>query len=278
MIKVLILGNGFIGSKLNQTLCAKNLSCQLITQSGLDYKNSRVLSNFIKENSFTHAVNCSGFTGRPNVDACETNKQACWVYNVEVAHTIDTVCNNYNIKCIHVSSGCIYTGYEKNFTEEDEPNFGIYSGVSSFYSKSKHAFETILNKEKSALLRIRMPYTNLREEKNYLYKILKYDNLINFKNSVTSVTDLCNFIFHFIHIHTPGIYNVINPQPISAQEVVEIFKKYKKFNPNWKFIDMNNLNVIANRSNCILSDAKIKSLGLGLTDSYCSIEECIKSL
>lgn len=278
MISVLIIGNGFIGSKLSKFFEEKKIQCRVITQRAVNYKDYNTLYNFIREVRPTHVVNCSGYTGKPNVDACELNKQTCWEYNVTVAHNIDTVCKALDVKCIHVSSGCIYTGYEKQYTEEDEPNFGIYSDVSSFYSKSKHAFETVINKEKSALLRIRMPFTNIREDKNYLLKILNYNNLINFKNSVTSVADLCNFIFHFLHMFMPGIYNVVNPQPICAQEVVDIFRVYNKINPNWKFVEIKDLNIIANRSNCILSADKIKNIGLCLTDSYTSIEECIKVL
>ena len=58
------------------------------------------------------------------------------------------VCANLGVKLVHVSSGCIYDGYEKDFTEEDPPNFCWEADKrywkerdshlrSSFYSSSK---------------------------------------------------------------------------------------------------------------------------------------------
>lgn len=278
MRKILILGRGFIGTKLFNFLTEKNLDVLAFNQNILDYTNEYKLASFLRENNFTHIINCCGYTGVPNVDGCESNKDLCWKYNVIVSSLIDKLSTRYNIKAIHVSSGCIYSGYEKDFEETDIPNFGLYNPSSSFYSKSKHAFETIFEKNHNVILRIRMPFTSLRESKNYLYKILKYDNLISFKNSLTSVDDLNEFILKFLDVYQPGIYNVVNPTPLCAEDIVSIFKSIKKVNPNWQFVQTKDLNIVANRSNCVLSADKIKSLGLGLTNTIESVEKCIKLL
>jgi dTDP-4-dehydrorhamnose reductase len=277
--KILILGRGFIGTHLNNFLNDKNHNVFFASQDIIDYKSDYKLAKFIRDNNFYVVINCSGYTGVPNVDACELNKDLCWLYNVVAPNTIDKVCSDYNIKCVHISSGCIYSGYDTEYSEIDIPNFGLYSNVSSFYSKCKHAFETIFNKNHSAIFRIRMPFTNTKENKNYLYKILKYDNLISFKNSFTNVYDLCLFTEKFItEFYSPGIFNVVNPGPMDAKEVVDIFKKHNKVNPNWNFVDISDLNIIAGRSNCVLSTNKIKTMGLELPGSFKSVEDCIKVL
>ena len=278
MSNILVIGRGFIGTKLHAHLSERKRSVICISQKNVDYTNEHILVRYLKENSFSHVINCCGYTGTPNVDGCESNKDLCWQYNVTVANAIDRICAQNNIKCMHVSSGCIYTGYDKDYEETDTPNFGLFNAHSSFYSKSKHAFETVYNKTNSAVLRIRMPFTSLRENKNYLYKLLKYDNLISHKNSLTSVEDLCDFIHKFIDAFIPGIYNVVNPNPLNAQEITTIMKKYAKVNVNWKFVDIKDLNIIAGRSNCVLSSNKLKSLGLCLPDSHVSLDTCIKEL
>ena len=278
MHKVLILGRGFIGTKLFNFLTEKSVDVVALNQNVFDYTNEYKLSSFIRDNNFSHIINCSGYTGYPNVDGCETNKDLAWKYNVEVAHNIDKVAVRHNRKAIHVSSGCIYTGYEKEFEETDVPNFGLFNPSSSFYSKSKHAFETIFEKQHSAILRIRMPFTGLKESKNYLYKILKYNDLISFKNSLTSVDDLNEFILKFLDKFEPGIFNVVNPNPMTAQEIVDIFKSVHKVNPQWRFVEIKDLNIVAGRSNCVLSTDKINRLGLCLPDSRISVERCIKLL
>jgi len=277
-VKVLVLGKGFIGSKLIDFLRLKDVDTFGIAQNEINYTSSRALANLLRDYNFTHVINCCGYTGVPNVDGCESNKEDCWKYNVVIASKIDSLVKYYNKKMIHISSGCIYTGYEKEFEETDVPNFGLFNPQSSFYSKTKHAFETIIDTHCSAIFRIRMPFTGLRENKNYLYKLLKYDNLISMPNSLTGVNDLNELVYKFILDFRPGLYNVVNPQPLTAKEIVDIMKKYNINNVNWKFIDISNLNTVANRSNCVLSANKLKSLGLSLPDTLVSLENCIKSL
>ena len=83
---------------------------------------------------FDVAVNCSGYTGKPNVDACEDEKWKCWEYNVTAPVRTAETLNLFRIPVIHISSGCIYEG-DEFFTEDHMPNFGLYTDHSSFYSK-----------------------------------------------------------------------------------------------------------------------------------------------
>jgi dTDP-4-dehydrorhamnose reductase len=180
---------------------------------------------------------------------------------------------------VQIGSGCIYNGYDKEYSEEDEPNFGLYSDDSSFYSKCKHASEILLDNTCVYILRIRIPFTFKNVSKNYLTKLLKYDNLIDESNSVTSVTDLNNFIFRFLHVlkEIPGgIYNVVNPTPVKASDVVQILKNNGIENKNWNFIETSQLNTKAKRSNCVLSTKKIEKFNLSMPNSLESIERDVK--
>ena len=42
--------------------------------------------------------------------------------------------SNTQVPILHISSGCVYIGHQKDFTEEDVPNFDFNNG--SFYSGS----------------------------------------------------------------------------------------------------------------------------------------------
>ena len=131
-------------------------------------------------------------------------------------------------------------------------------------------------------LRIRMPFCDYDSPRNLLIKLLKYDNLVKFKNSLTSIDDLSFFVNKFIerqlYKSDPGIYNVTNPGAVDAAEIISILSKNNLINENWKFVDIENLNLKANRSNCVLSSEKLASMGLSLPDVNISLDKCAKAL
>ena len=121
-----------------------------------------------------------------------------------------------NIKLINITSGCIYTDTNTPYEETDTPNFGIdsndYGSQSSWYSKTKHALELCLNGFTNVYnLRIRMPIcNNFNLSKNYLTKLLKYNNLLEEVNSKTVIEDLITVINKIINVEDipTGTYNL----------------------------------------------------------------------
>lgn len=283
MYNVLILGKGFIGNSLFEHLSNKVFNLSLFSKKELDYTNEDVLDKHLlslqKRNLPDIIINASGYTGVPNVDACESDKDNCFKYNVNVPLSIVRVANKHKIPVIHIGSGCIYSGYEKEYSEEDIPDFGLYNPNSSFYSKCKHISEMVLDQSVVYIFRIRIPFEAKPSRKNYLTKLLNYDKLINCKNSITSVSDLCVFTEKFIAIHKTlpgGIYNVVNEGSVTAEQVVDILKKYGLENKNWEYIKVSDLNTIAQRSNCVLSTEKIRNFNIQLPNAIESIERDIK--
>jgi dTDP-4-dehydrorhamnose reductase len=271
MNNVLIVGAGYVGNELFSFVNKEKANYFLYSRKNLDYADQSVLHKFLLNNGITHVVNCSGFTGRPNVDEGELKKKECWDLNVVTPLTISRTCKALGINFIHISSGCIYTGYEKEFTEEDEPNFGLFN-ESSFYSKTKHAFETLNNY--GCTIRVRMPFSGDLHERSYFTKILKYDKLINFKNSKTSISDLAYFIEYIvtnnISANQIGIINFVNPGAKDTEYIVNRMKVFGFENKNWEFVDLKDINIKAPRSNCVLSIEKLKNM---FPDFYIETEE-----
>jgi len=98
--------------------------------------------------------------------------------------------------------------------------------------------------------------------------ILKYNNILEEINSKTVIEDLLHVINKIINIEElpSGVYNCVNPEPLKTTEVCDILDKHGLWNPNWKFINYNQLkeHIVANRSNCILSIDKVKEYGLDM--------------
>jgi dTDP-4-dehydrorhamnose reductase len=264
MANVLILGKGYIGEELFSHLAIPLSTIgnvYLFSRKTFDYHDESKLRKFIGNKDITHIINCAGFTGRPNVDEGETKKQLCWDLNVRLPLMLSKVCKVFGINYFHISSGCIYDGYTKDYDEEDVPNFGMFND-SSFYSKTKHAFETL--NDYGCTIRVRMPFSNTLHERNYLTKILNYDNIINVKNSKTYIPDLCSFLRFVIEQEhraaSIGVINFVNPHALNTSSVVQLMTDAGLENKNWRYVDIADLAIKAPRSNCVLSIKKLQDM------------------
>jgi dTDP-4-dehydrorhamnose reductase len=264
--KILILGKGYIGNHLYNFL-KQSCDVEIVGSSDLNYHDVHALRYYLCKNQIETVINCSGFTGRPNVDEAESRKAECWELNVNSPLRITSMCNSIGVRYIHISSGCIFTGYDKKFTEKDDPNFGLFD-YSSFYSKSKHAYELGSKHMRVEVIRLRMPICNdLNSGRNYLTKIMKYPNLVDFLNSKTYVPDLCEFIGKLLQtkLYATGqiIYNVVNGEPLTTKRVIEILNEnnkgnWPKLDPNW--VNIEELKIAAPRSNCVLDNSKANAI------------------
>lgn len=281
-MKILLIGKGYVGNYLAKN--NKEHSITHISKSDVDYTDYETFVKFLQreghypKSQYDWIINCTGYTGKPNVEACEQDKENCYFYNVTVPLYLTKVANIFKIPIIHIGSGCIYDGYLQEYTEEDLPNFGADSYRSSFYSKTKHTFEKLSEHLDRYIFRIRIPFNGVAEPKNYLWKLLHYDNLISQQNSITNVDDLTEFVFKFIAKKPElGIYNVVNKGSIEAKEVAELLKQNGLENPNWKFVSLTDANFKVGRSNCKLSTQKIESIGLELPSVNESVDKAIKA-
>jgi len=278
MKKILILGYGYVGGYLYSELKKKH-DVVIVRKEFLDYTNSKDLTKFLFSSKFDYVVNAFGFTGRPNVDQGELEPELCYELNTFAPLRVSTVCQCLGINYVHISSGCIYTGYEKPFKEEDEPNFGFYDEESSTYSKSKHAYE--MASDYGLILRVRMPFCDKLHERSYLTKIKKYDNLINLTNSKTYIPQLIKFIDKIIRLgfeaKEKDIVNFVQPNPMSTDAIVSLMHEHKLSNPNWDWVQFEELNCKANRSNCVLDTDKLSNdYGFHPIDEKVAIRSALK--
>jgi dTDP-4-dehydrorhamnose reductase len=287
-MKILILGKGYIGNYLAPFLKKQGHNVFQFSKQTLNYSDPSLLGNYLKNvEAVDWVINCSGFTGTPNVDSCEDHKEECYYYNVTVPLYITKVCNELNIPIIHIGSGCVYSGYNKIYTENDPTDFGADNPHSSTYSKTKDTFEKLSQNMKRYIFRIRIPFNGVYEPKNYLYKLYKYNNLITKQNSITCVDDLLVFVDKFIQkfhrlnksndgvLDNYGVYNVVNTGSIDGAEVVDMLTYYNVVNPDWKFVTIQQANFRVARSNCILSTQKLEDLKLSLPPVWDSLNKAI---
>jgi dTDP-4-dehydrorhamnose reductase len=271
--KYIIIGAGYIGKYLFKKLAP---DASLFVGHVCDTK---ILESILLEGYPGHVlINCAGKTGRPNIDWCEDHKDQTFGANVGLPVMIAEMCKKLGKYWIHIGSGCIYDGYERDWDEEDAPNF-----YGSFYSKSKIWSQDILaGYDEPLVLRIRMPIDENLEERNYISKIVKYARegkaIFSLPNSMTILSDLANAIKFLGERGETGEFNVVNNGVVESQDILELYKTYIDPSLDFKIGDKDIIEstLKAKRSNCILSCDKLEGIGFRMPDLSKSIEKILK--
>ena len=272
-MKYLLIGkNGYVGKKFCLIPKLKN-NLISIGRDTLNYYDKALLSNFIIKNKIRFLINAAGYTGKPNVDACESAKYECLQGNAVLPGIIREVCEDLKIPWGHVSSGCIYSGRRpdgKGWAEDDEPNFSFRSPPCSFYSGTKALGEEVLEgAENCYIWRLRIPFNEERSPRNYLQKLLNYDSLLEAENSVSHLEEFVQKCVECFEKEVePGIYNMTNPGSVTTQQVTEWMREEGVTDKQFKFFEDEEqfMSKAAKtpRSNCVLDTTKSEKAGIGI--------------
>ena len=250
----------------------------------LDYANPAALAAALRAHKVTFVINAAGYTGKPNVDACELHKTECLFGNGVLPGVIAEACESAGVPWGHVSSGCIYTGKRPDgtgFTEADAPNFTFRQNNCSYYSGTKALGEEILaGRPEVFIWRLRIPFDHREGPRNYLTKLMRYQSLLEAENSISQLHEFVAATFACWEKRVPfGIYNVTNPGYVTTREVVDLIlesgvhpKAYHFFTDETEFM---RLAAKTPRSNCVMSSAKLASVGITLTPVRVAIQRAL---
>jgi UDP-glucose 4,6-dehydratase len=297
---VILLGStGYVGGAFAKALRERGIEFAAPSRAEMDYTKFEALAEYIRKTKAEFLFNAAGYTGKPNVDACEVNRadtlQGNTLFPAMVAHA----CTAANVPFGHVSSGCIFSGakiseggktrVEKDllqpepqrvlkkhpeaihgFTEDDEPNFTFRNPPCSFYSGTKAlAEESIRTVGKSYIWRLRIPFDEVDSPRNYLSKVQNYPKVYENVNSLSHRGDFVNACIDTWQKRAPfGIYNVTNPGFVTTSEVVgmieEVLKPKRKFEFWADDQEFYKTAAKTPRSNCILDTTKLAAAGVAV--------------
>src|SRR5690606_40565623 len=126
-------------------------------------------------------------------------QQICHVGNAVLPGRTAVACAAAGVPGGHVSSGCIFSGSRPDgsgFREDDAPNFSFRSPPCSFYSGSKALGEEVLQGEGNLYIwRLRIPFNEVDNPRNYLTKLQRYSTLLEATNSISQLDEFCAATF-----------------------------------------------------------------------------------
>ena len=108
---VFLLGaSGYIGQAFGKEMIQRGIPFRTISRKEINLADHRFLVAALRKEKPKFVINAAGFTGKPNVDACENQRGETITGNVTLAQTVAQACHEVGIMLGFVSSGCIYTG------------------------------------------------------------------------------------------------------------------------------------------------------------------------
>lgn len=294
---VLLGASGYIGQAFATELRRRSAPFVPLTRKALDYTQFDILFDYVRKVKPELVINAAGYTGKPNVDGCEFARADTFQGNTLFPQMVGRVCLLTKTPFGHVSSGCIYVGAKvltngkpktrKNladfelqrvfndhpeqfygFNEFDEPNFSFRSPPCSFYSGTKAlAEEGLRSLDQVYIWRLRIPFDEFDNPRNYLSKIQHYPKVYNNINSLSHRGDFVRACLDLWERRAPfGIYNVTNPGAVSTRQVVDMIEKTLKPQRTFEFwkndAEFYSLAARTPRSNCILDVAKLQAAGV----------------
>jgi len=276
----LLGGSGYVGQAYQALLTRKNIPFRNLRRAELDYTDRVTLRAALLRDKPAFLINAAGYTGKPNVDACELDKHACLFGNAVLPGIIADACADAGVPWGHVSSGCIFTGARPDgtgFTEDDTPNFTFRTNNCSFYSGTKALGEEVLAGKPSVYIwRLRIPFDQHESPRNYLTKLMRYKTLLAAENSISQLEEFVTATFACWEKRVPfGTYNVTNPGHVTTHEVVDLIlksgvcpKEYVFFKDETDFMQKA---AKTPRSNCVMSSAKLAAVGITLTEVHAAV-------
>lgn len=295
---ILLLGaSGYIGQAFSTALRQRQLDFLPISRRELDYTRFDSLLALLRQRKPAFLINAAGYTGKPNVDACELAKADTLAGNTLFPQTVAHACAVVGVPWGHVSSGCIYSGAKiqmpvgsriepdltredlrrivaqepgrvLGFTESDVPNFSFRHGPCSFYSGSKAlGEEAIAGLGQSYVWRLRIPFDECDNSRNYLSKVQRYAKVYDNVNSISHRADFANACLDLWERRAAfGVYNVTNPGFVTTRQVVELITEILKPAKRFEFWsgDEEFYRIAAKtpRSNCVLDVSKLLAAGV----------------
>lgn len=310
---ILLLGaTGYIGEAFARALRERKQEFTALARKQLDYTKFDLLLKFLREKKPAFLINAAGYTGKPNVDACEDAKADTLAGNTLFPEMLAHACLLEKIPWGHVSSGCVYTGAKivengvsriekdmtrpglrelpetnhdavRGYTETDHPNFTFRDPPCSFYSGTKGlAEEVISGVGQSYIWRLRIPFDEYDGPRNYLSKLQRYVKVYDNVNSISHRADFVNACLDLWERRAPfGTYNITNPGYITSHQVVRMIERilqpHRPFE-YWKNDEeFYHLAAKTPRSNCVLDVSKLLATGVKIRPVEEAIEHSLRN-
>lgn len=205
-MKILVIGNGFLGKPLAKYLNADVWTKRLNKITAEDLEPYGVIINTAAKTS---------------IDWCEENRLEAFQTNMLDAGELAILTRYLNKKLVFFSSGCIFKSIDHKDVkyEDSKPN------PQCIYTYTKLMAEDMIKviDPNALIIRPRLLISEKSSPRNTIDKLLSYKYIINTQESATILEDLIPKVKELIDQGVTGPVNVFNEGTISPSEIANAF-------------------------------------------------------
>lgn len=270
----LIIGRGYVGAAMAEEFSFSKTPFAVANRSCVELASSfGEMVDYFRSTGATCVVNCGAFIAGGRADNCEDYKADNFLGNLVFPSMVANACELLGIRLLHVSTACLFIGHNFGFgySETDTPHLsfrarndcGVYVGAKQL------AEEVVARYNKSWICRIRLPFDQYDNPRNYITKIRSYPKVVDAFNSLSHRGDFCRICREMIERNVEfGTYNVVNEGAIWTHEIVDRLGIKVDW---WDNQEFEKTVARTPKSTCTLSVAKLKRAGIAVR----SVDEAI---
>jgi dTDP-4-dehydrorhamnose reductase len=316
---ILLIGaSSYIGHAFANALRRRKDAFIPLTRKAFDYTEFDFLFDYVRKIRPSLIINAEEIDESFSVESTETDREMLEAERMEVLQantllpqTIARVCSLTNTPWAHVSSGSIYSGAKVvqngrlsvetdlgrgairqlfdshpedflGYTELDEPNCSFKSPPFTFYSGTKAlAEESIRDYAQTYIWRMRLAFGECDEPTNFLSQLQNGFQLREGLNSISHLDDCVSACLELWETRAEfGIYNVVNPGPVSVNQVIQMIRRIRKTSRQFQLFVYENTALSTERafprSECILDNSKLARAGVRLRDAREALEHALQ--
>jgi len=263
MGKILVFGRGYLGTRM-----AAALEGSTLVDPGVcaDICDRPAVERLLEAHRPDAVLNAAGRTGRPNIDWCESNRDAAFHSNVLGPQRLAEACSEAGVHLVHIGSGCVFFGESPRpggWREDDRAN------PDSYYTRTKYAADLLLEQLPGvAIVRIRLPLDQIPGPRNLISKLAGYPTVAEADNSVTVLEDLAPVVAGIVERRLTGVFHATNPGTLRHSALLRLYRELVDGGHEYELVTPADLLargvVKVARSNCVLASPRLSEAGLDM--------------
>lgn len=274
-MKVLLLGGtGYIGGSFEEELENRGIDYINISRGAIDYTDYRTLCFYFEKtyHQYDLCINAAAYIPHQSVSLCDEHPKETIKGNVLLPTNLARVLEQECIPLAHISTGCLWSdGIEHT---EEEPPQRAFKGYCGFYVGTKILAEEEVRKyPEHYIWRVRLPFDEFNNDRNYLTKISKFAQVWEQNNSCSHRRDFVKACLDMWLAKVPyGTYHVTNPGFLNSVDVLyEMQRRGLVYDHEPEILRGNT------QGECRLSVKKLLSTGVKIRPVEEAFEESLKN-